>query len=45
MTSLNRKLIRDVVYLRGQVIAVGLVVACGIAAFMAMRSRSFAAGF
>lgn len=38
MTSLNRKLIRDVIHLRGQVIAVALVVACGIAAFVAMRS-------
>ena len=38
MTSLNRKLIRDLIHLRGQVIAVALVVACGIAAFMAMRS-------
>jgi hypothetical protein len=32
------KLIRDVIHLRGQVIAVALVVACGIAAFVAMRS-------
>ena len=38
MTSLNRKLIRDVIHLRGQVVAVALVVACGIAAFVAMRS-------
>jgi putative ABC transport system permease protein len=38
MTSLDRKLIRDIVHLRGQVIAVALVVACGIAAFVAMRS-------
>lgn len=38
MKALNRKLIRDVVHLRGQVIAVSLVVACGIAAFTAMRS-------
>ncbi|HEU0177679.1 MAG TPA: FtsX-like permease family protein [Blastocatellia bacterium] len=38
MNSLNRKLIRDVIHLRGQVIAVALVVACGVAAFVAMRS-------
>lgn len=38
MTPLNRKLIRDVWHLRGQVIAVMLVVACGVAAFVAMRS-------
>src|SRR6266511_1188786 len=38
MNSLNRKLIRDLFHLRGQVIAVALVVACGIAAFVAMRS-------
>lgn len=38
MTPLNRKLIRDLIHLRGQVIAVALVVACGVAAFIAMRS-------
>jgi putative ABC transport system permease protein len=38
MNALNRKLIRDLFHLRGQVIAVALVVACGIAAFVAMRS-------
>ena len=38
MTSLDRKLIRDVVHLRGQVIAITLVVACGVASFVAMRS-------
>ncbi|HKX28869.1 MAG TPA: ABC transporter permease [Blastocatellia bacterium] len=38
MTALNRKLIRDVIHLRGQVMAVALVVACGMAAFVAMRS-------
>ena len=41
MTSLNRKLIRDVIRLRGQVVAVALVVACGIAAFVAMRSMYY----
>src|SRR5262245_789989 len=38
MNSLNRKLIRDLFHLRGQIIAVALVVACGVAAFVAMRS-------
>ncbi|MEW6131227.1 MAG: ABC transporter permease [Acidobacteriota bacterium] len=38
MTSLNRKLIRDLWHLRGQVIAVALVVACGIATYITMRS-------
>lgn len=38
MNSLNRKLIIDLFHLRGQVIPVALVVACGIAAFVAMRS-------
>ncbi len=38
MNALNRKLIRDLFHMRGQVIAVALVVACGIAAFVAMRS-------
>jgi putative ABC transport system permease protein len=38
MTPLDRKLIRDLWHLRGQVAAVALVVACGIAAFVAMRS-------
>src|SRR6266545_4132788 len=38
MNSLNRKLIRDLFHLRGQVVAVALVAACGIAAFVSMRS-------
>jgi len=38
MATLNRKLIRDVIHLRGQVIAITLVVACGVASFVAMRS-------
>jgi len=41
MKSLDRKLIRDVAHLRGQVAAVALVVACGVAAFVAMRSMYF----
>jgi putative ABC transport system permease protein len=38
MKALNRKLIRDLFHLRGQVVAVAIVVACGVAAFVAMRS-------
>lgn len=38
MATLDRKLIRDVVHLRGQVAAIMLVVACGVASFVAMRS-------
>ncbi|HSB27439.1 MAG TPA: ABC transporter permease, partial [Pyrinomonadaceae bacterium] len=38
MAALNRKLIRDVAHLRGQVIAITLVVACGVASYISMRS-------
>lgn len=38
MTPLNKKLVRDLLRLRGQVIAVALVVACGIATYVTMRS-------
>lgn len=38
MTSLNRKLIRDLLHMRGQVIAIALVTACGVAAFVSMRN-------
>ena len=38
MTPLTHKLMRDVWHLRGQIAAVMLVVACGVAAFVAMRS-------
>jgi putative ABC transport system permease protein len=41
MNALDRKLLRDVLHLRGQVIAVTMVVACGIAAFVAMRSTYY----
>lgn len=37
MIALNRKLFRDVVHMRGQLIAISLVVACGVASFVAMR--------
>ncbi|MFO1435705.1 MAG: ABC transporter permease [Gammaproteobacteria bacterium] len=35
---LNRILVRDLAYLRGQTIAAMLVIACGVAAFVSMRS-------
>jgi len=38
MTALHRKLARDLVHLRGQLGAIALVVACGVALFIAIRS-------
>lgn len=38
MTALDRKLLRDLYYLRGQMIAVSLVVACGVAVFLTTRT-------
>ena len=38
MTSLHRKLVRDLVHLRGQMFAVTLVLMCGIATYVCMRS-------
>lgn len=38
MATLDLKLMRDVIHLRGQVVAITLVVACGVASFVAMRS-------
>jgi len=38
VSRLNRSLVRDLWHLRGQVIAAGIVVACGLAAFVTMRS-------
>lgn len=38
MNALNYKLVRDLWKLRGQVLAISLVVACGIAIFIAMMS-------
>jgi putative ABC transport system permease protein len=38
MVMLNRKLIRDIRHMRGQVFAVTLVLACGIAAYVTMQS-------
>src|SRR5690348_10596205 len=38
MTALHRKLIRDVLHMRGQLAAITLVLACGIATYVTMRS-------
>jgi putative ABC transport system permease protein len=38
MTPLHRKLIRDLIHMRGQMFAVTLVLACGIATFVTMQS-------
>jgi len=38
MNALNRKLVRDLWHLRGQVVATALVVACGIACYVSMQS-------
>lgn len=38
MTILHRKLFRDLIHMRGQAAAIALVIACGVAAFVAMRS-------
>jgi len=38
MSALNRKLVRDVAHLWGQVVAITLVVTCGVASYVAMRS-------
>lgn len=37
-SALNKKLFRDLLHLRGQIFAIALVVACGVASFVAMRS-------
>jgi putative ABC transport system permease protein len=38
MRALDRKLVRDLVHLRGQLTAVALVVACGVAVFVTTRT-------
>ena len=38
MRALNRKLYRDLWHLRGQIVAIALVVACGVAVFISTRS-------
>jgi putative ABC transport system permease protein len=38
LRTLDRKLVRDVIHLRGQVIAISVVVLCGVATVVSMRS-------
>ena len=38
VTALQRKLVRDLMHLKGQVVTVALVVACGIAGYVAFQS-------
>jgi putative ABC transport system permease protein len=38
MTALHRKLIRDLIHMRGQMFAITLVLTCGIATYVTMRS-------
>ena len=38
MGTLHRKLFRDLLHMRGQVFAIALVIACGVASFVAMRA-------
>src|SRR5689334_18221578 len=38
MAVLQRKLLREFLHLRGQAVAIALVVACGVASFITMRS-------
>ena len=38
VSALDRKLLRDLVHLKGQVVTVALVVACGVAGFVAFQS-------
>ncbi len=38
MTALHRKLFRDLIHMRGQLLAVTLVLACGTATYVTMRS-------
>jgi putative ABC transport system permease protein len=38
MKALDRKLIRDVLQMKGQLVAIGMVIACGVATFVMSRS-------
>ncbi len=38
MTALHRKLYRDLFHMKGQVTAIALVIACGVASFVTMRA-------
>ena len=39
MRALDRKVLRDVLHLKGQLFAVAVLVACGVAVFIMLRSR------
>ena len=39
MTALHKKLLRDLAAMRGQVLTITLVIACGIAAFVTLRGN------
>ncbi|WP_416666238.1 hypothetical protein [Egbenema bharatensis] len=38
MKPLDRKLLRDLTHLKGQILAIALIVACGIASFVSMQT-------
>jgi HlyD family secretion protein len=38
MTTLHRKLLRDLLHMRGQALIIALVIACGVASFVTMRA-------
>ena len=38
MPTLHRKLVRDLLHIRGQGIAIALVIGCGVASFVTMRA-------
>jgi len=38
MPALDKKLLRDLLHLWGQILAIALIVACGIASFVAMQT-------
>jgi putative ABC transport system permease protein len=42
MRAINRKLLRDLWHLRGQILAVAAVVMCGIAAFVTISGTAAA---
>jgi len=44
MSALNRKLVRDLWHLRSQLVAIGMVVGCGVAAMITMRGMSDSLG-
>jgi len=38
MAVLHRKLVRELFHMRGQAIVIALVITCGVASFVSMRS-------